>query len=124
MFLTILHRQGVNILNFTGHMVPGVIIVIVQCYLQLRFFHYRNISSLHFHEPTIIQELRHKIGVWKHAAISFSSYSYDGDQLRRTMLKKVKRLNKLLRKRITFGAAPTEAYKASLEELQAQVQNK
>lgn len=78
-------------------------------------------NDLRFTEPSNIQELRHEISVWQRAAASLSSYSKDEDLVRETLLKKVSRLSRQLKKRISSGSVPAESYKTTLEELQAKV---
>lgn len=110
--------QGVNFLNFTVHLTLGIVLVLVQTHFQLRF-QFRDINSLRHREPQIVQELRQEISVWQRAAASLSSYSKDEDLVRETLLKKVSRLNKQLKKRMASGSVPVDCYKATLEELQA-----
>lgn len=100
------------------HMAIGVCMVMVQTYFQLRF-KFRNINDLRFSEPNDVQELRHEISVWQRAAASLSSYSKDEDLVRETLLKKVNRLGRQLKKKLVSGSVPAESYKATLEELQA-----
>jgi Na+/H+ antiporter NhaD/arsenite permease-like protein len=111
-------KNGVNFTTFTAHMFIGVCMVMVQAYFQLRF-KFRNLNDLRFKEPGDVQELRHEIAVWQRAAASLSSYSKDEDLVRETLLKKVNRLGRQLKKKLASGAIPTESYKATLEELQA-----
>lgn len=110
--------QGVNFTVFTLHMLIGVCMVMVQTYFQLRF-KFRNLNDLRFKEPNDVQELRHEISVWQRAAASLSSYSKDEDLVRETLLKKVNRLGRQLKKKMVSGSVPTESYKATLDELQA-----
>ncbi|KAG5674879.1 hypothetical protein PVAND_004824 [Polypedilum vanderplanki] len=70
-------------------------------------------------EPNDVQELRHEISVWQRAAASLSSYSKDEDLVRETLVKKVNRLGRQLKKKLVSGTVPAESYKATLEELQA-----
>lgn len=107
-------------MNFTLHMAIGVILVMIQTYIQLRF-KFRNINDLRFIEPQDIQELRHEIAVWQRAAASLSSYSKDEDIVRETLFKKVNRLSRLLKKKVSSGSVPTESYKQTLEDLQKKV---
>lgn len=101
-------------------MACGIIFVMLQTYLQIRFF-YRKMDDLRFSEPRGIQELRQEIGVWQRAAASLSSYSKDEDLVRETLLHKVKYLESLLKKRLATGKLPTDTYKATLKELEAKV---
>lgn len=112
--------QGVNFLTFSLHMSIGVIIVMFQTYLQLRW-KFRNMNDLRFIEPQDIQELRHEIAVWQRAASSLSSYSKDEDIVRETLNKKVGRLNRELKKKVSSGSVPVESYKQTLEDLQRKV---
>lgn len=107
-------------MNFTTHMTIGILFVLVQTYFQLRY-QFRDMNKLRFTEPQNIQELRHEITVWQRAAASLSSYSKDEDLVRETLLKKVDRLGRQLKKRIASGSVPVESYKATLEELQEKV---
>lgn len=98
----------------------GVLIVMVQTYLQLRY-KFRNMNDLRFVEPQDIQELRQEIAVWQRAAASLSSYSKDEDLVRETLLKKVNRLSRQLKKKASSGSVPEENYKQTLEDLQKKV---
>lgn len=101
-------------------MAVGVLMVMVQTYFQIRY-KFRNINDLRFNEPQDVQELRHEITVWQRAAASLSSYSKDEDLVRETLLKKVNRLNRMLKKKLVSGSVPVESYKSTLDELQAKV---
>lgn len=114
------HLQGVNFLTFSLHMSIGILVVMVQTYIQLRY-KFRNINDLRFVEPQDIQEMRHEITVWQRAAASLSSYSKDEDLVRETLLKKVNRLNRQLKKKAASGSVPAESYKQTLEDLQKKV---
>lgn len=98
----------------------GVVFVFVQTYLQIRLT-FRNINDLRFNEPQEIQEMRHEIAVWQRAAASLSSYSKDEDIVRETLAKKVNRLKRNLKKKLTSTSVPIENYKQTLEEMQAKV---
>lgn len=98
----------------------GVVLVMIQTYIQLRF-KFRNLNDLRFIEPQDIQELRHEIAVWQRAAASLSSYSKDEDIVRETLVRKVNRLTRLLKKRESSGSIPVENYMQTLEELQKKV---
>uniref|UniRef100_A0A1B0FJS8 Citrate transporter-like domain-containing protein n=1 Tax=Glossina morsitans morsitans TaxID=37546 RepID=A0A1B0FJS8_GLOMM len=111
-------KNGVNFAVFTLHMLPGVILVMLQTYLQLRF-KFRNISDLQFKESPDIEDLRHEIHVWKRAAASLSSYSKDEELVRQTLMKKVNRLKTSLKKKIATTVDPAIDYKQTLENLQA-----
>ncbi|KAG4073033.1 hypothetical protein HA402_009452 [Bradysia odoriphaga] len=111
-------KGGVNFLTFTVHMSIGIAMVMVQTFFHIKY-KFRNMNDLRFTEPSNIQELRHEISVWQRAAASLSSYSKDEDLVRETLLKKVNRLTRQLKKRIASGSVPAESYKATLDELQA-----
>lgn len=98
----------------------GIICVMIQTYFQLRY-KFRNINDLRFIEPQNIQELRHEITVWQRAASSLSSYSKDEDLVRETLVKKVKRLQRQLKKKLSSGSVPADSYKQTLQDLQKKV---
>ncbi|XP_037028039.1 P protein-like [Bradysia coprophila] len=111
-------NSGINFLNFTAHMTAGVIVVMLQTYLQIRF-KYRNMDDLRLNEPNGIHELRQELGVWQRAADSISSYSKDEILVKETLLKKVNYLERLLKKRLATGKLPVDTYKITLQELQS-----
>ncbi|XP_055303066.1 P protein isoform X2 [Sitodiplosis mosellana] len=109
-------KSGINFMTFSLHMSMGIFLVMIQTYVQLRY-KFRNINDLRFIEPQDIQELRHEIAVWQRAAASLSSYSKDEDLVRETLVKKVNRLQRQLKKKLSSGSVP-ESYKQTLEDLQ------
>lgn len=111
-------KNGVNFTVFTAHMLIGVVVVMIQTYIQLRY-KFRNINDLRFNEAQDVQELRHEISVWQRAAASLSSYSKDEDLVRETLTKKVNRLKRTLKKKINSGATGGESYEQTLGQLQA-----
>lgn len=100
----------------------GIFLVMIQTYVQLRF-KFRNINDLRFNEPQDMQELRHEITVWQRAAASLSSYSKDEDLVRETLVKKVNRLQRQLKKKLSSGSVPKESYQQTLQDLQLKVSN-
>lgn len=98
-----------------------IFVVMIQTYIQLRYFKFKNINDLRFTEPQDVQELRHEITVWQRAAASLSSYSKDEDLVRETLVKKVHRLSRQLKKKLLTGSVPIESYKATLGDLEAKV---
>lgn len=101
-------------------MAGGIILVMIQTYLQIRFT-FRNMDDLRFTEPRGIQELRQELNVWQRAAASLSSYTRDEDLVRETLLKKAAYLERLLKKRLATGSLPVDTYKATLKDLQDKV---
>lgn len=99
----------------------GIVFVMVQTFIQLRYI-FRNMNDLRFAEPQDIQELRHVIAIWQRAAASLSSYSKDEDLVRETLLKKVHRLQRQLKKKISSGfTVSRDSYKQTLESLEKKV---
>lgn len=111
-------KNGVNFATFTLHMAIPIAIVMVTTYFQLRM-RFKTINDLRFDEASDVQEIRHEIAVWQRAAASLSSYSKDEDLVRETLLKKVNRLSRSLKKKLVSGSVPVESYKATLEELRS-----
>ncbi|XP_058124963.1 P protein [Anopheles ziemanni] len=109
-------KNGVNFATFTLHMAIPIFFVMITTYFQLRM-KFKNINDLRFSEPQDVQEIRHEIAVWQRAAASLSSYSKDEDLVRETLLKKVNRLSRSLKKKLVSGSVPVESYKATLEEM-------
>uniref|UniRef100_A0A182J9C5 Citrate transporter-like domain-containing protein n=1 Tax=Anopheles atroparvus TaxID=41427 RepID=A0A182J9C5_ANOAO len=109
-------KNGVNFATFTLHMAIPIFFVMITTYFQLRM-KFKNINDLRFSEPQDVQEIRHEIAVWQRAAASLSSYSKDEDLVRETLLKKVNRLSRSLKKKLVSGSVPVESYTATLEEM-------
>lgn len=107
-------------MTFTLHMSTGVVLIMIQSYLQLRFI-YRNLSDLRFGEPQDIQELRRQTSVWKHAAASLSSYSKDEVLVRESLLKKANGLSRQLKRKLATGSLSSETYRHTLDELKKKV---
>lgn len=111
-------KSGVNFANFTLHMAPCVVLVMIQSYFQLRFM-FRDMNSLRFTDTKAVQELKHQIGVWQRAASSLSTSTSDGDLVRKSLLKKVEKLNRQLEEKMSTTEVPNESYKETLVDLQA-----
>lgn len=112
--------KGVTFGTFIVHMGTGVLIVLAVVYAQLRFI-FRDVSVLTFDEPQDVQDLRHEIAIWQRAASSLSSYSKEENLVRLTLVKKIRRLDGVLRKKLLIGSVALEKYKTTLEELQEKV---
>lgn len=98
----------------------GSVLVMTLAYLQLRF-KYRTINDLRVHEPEDIQELRNDISIWQRAASSLSSSSRDEDIVREILLKKINRLQRELKQKVTSGSISNETYSRTLQALQKKV---
>ncbi|XP_058125318.1 P protein-like [Anopheles ziemanni] len=110
-------KHGVTFLNFTAHMLVGVIIVVITTNIHLRII-YKNINHLRMHEPKELKELRRNIKVWERAAGKIPPYSKDANIVRETLMKKVKLLRHQYKKKMTKGTVPEDIYRSTLEELQ------
>lgn len=111
-------KHGITFLNFSMHMSFGVLLVIGQTFLHLRFL-FRDTNDLRFKEPKIIKNLRREIRVWQRAAASITPFSKNGDLVQKTLLRKVKILKHQLKKALASSVS-AERYAATLEELQKQ----
>jgi len=100
------------------HMSIAIVLVSIQTYYQIRH-KFKHVSDLRFNEPKDVIELRHEIAIWSRAANTLSPYSKDEEIVRQTLIKKVNRLSKVLKKKLEKGSVPTESYHATLGELQA-----
>lgn len=116
----IFHPQGVTFITFIAHMVPGVILVVIQTSLHFRYI-FRDIHNLRLNESEELKNLRREISVWKRAAGSINSYSKDADVVKDTLLKKVRVLRRRLKKMETAGTVSTDDYNHTLENLRSMV---
>lgn len=63
------------------HMAFGILMVMVQTYIHLRF-KFSNVNDLRFNEAQDVQELRHEIAVWQRAGMNpFLLYQFGFEQL-------------------------------------------
>ncbi|KAJ6641782.1 P protein [Pseudolycoriella hygida] len=109
--------NGINFANFTLHMMICSGIVMIVTIFMIRFI-YRDPASLRFSEPKAIRELKHEINVWQRAIDSLGNYSNSQDQLRKSLEKKVRKLNRLLEERLLHSEVSKEVYQATLQELE------
>ncbi|KAK0181182.1 hypothetical protein PV327_003487 [Microctonus hyperodae] len=110
-------NAGITFGSFILHTSVGVILAFFIAYVHLRFI-FRDTAILGFDEPQDIQDLRHEIVIWQRAANSLSTYSKDENVVRETLMKKVHKLEKSLKKILEEGNIQFEKYKNTLEELQ------
>lgn len=111
-------NNGINFANFTLHMMLCSAIVMVVTVFLLRFM-YRDPQSLRFSEPKAIRELKHEIMIWQRAVDSIGNVSNSQDVLRKSLEKKVKKLNRMLDEQLhTPSEVSKDVYQATLQELE------
>lgn len=110
--------NGINFANFTLHMLLCSAIVMVVTVFWLKFI-YRDPASLRFSEPRAIRELKHEIMIWQRAVDSLGNISNSQDVLRKSLEKKVKRLNRMLAEQMHASEVSKEVYQSTLQELEA-----
>lgn len=110
-------KSGINFTNFTTHMTVCIVFVTILAFYQLRYM-YKSINDLRFDEPSEVQKLRHEISIWQRSAASLSAFSKDEDFVRKTLLKKVERLQNQLEKKLHSGIVEKDSYIQTLEELE------
>ncbi|EDW71254.1 P protein [Drosophila virilis] len=108
-------ENGVNFLTFVAHMLPGVLLAVLQSCAYLRLY-YRNIEELRLNEPKELAELRREIRVWQRALNAIAVSSKDAQLVRGTLHGKVKHLKRTLRRK-QRGVGSTEIYASTLDEL-------
>lgn len=109
-------KSGINFTNFTVHMTCCVIFVALLAFYQLRYM-FKSISDLRFDEPSEVQKMRHEISIWQRSAASLSAYSKDEEMVRKTLMKKIEKLQNQLERKLESGEVATESYIQTLEEL-------
>lgn len=95
------------------------LVVMVVTVFMLRF-QYRNPSSLRFSEPKAVRDLKHEILMWERAVDSLGTYSNSRDLLRKSLEKKIKKLNRMLEEQLRSPSTSVskEVYETTLMELQ------
>lgn len=92
----------------------------IQTYVQLRL-KFRTINDLRVKEPQDVQELRSDIAAWQRAASSLSTHSTDADIVREILAKKINRLKRELKEKLTTGSVSSHIFKETLQDLQKKV---
>lgn len=98
----------------------GAILVMIQSYIQLRL-KFRNISDLRIKESQDVEELRSDIAAWQRAESSLSSHSSDADIVREILAKKINRLKRELKEKLTTGSISSHMFNQTLQDLQKKV---
>lgn len=104
-------------------MAAGVVLVMIQTYIHLRY-KFRRMSGLRTEEPQAAQQVRQELANWEHAAQSLSSTSNDANLVRERMENKIVQLKKQLKKQLSTGKIPNEVYRETLRELQQKVNHR
>lgn len=113
-------RHDITFLSYTTHMSIGVILVIIQTCMYLRW-EYNDIHKLRTKMPKHVADLQKEILVWKRTASSLSMFTRDAHIVRDTLLKKVKILQGKLKEEELKKVLPAETYRTTLEELKQNV---
>ncbi|CAH4036314.1 unnamed protein product [Pieris brassicae] len=110
---------GINFTNFTAHMSVGVVFIVLQTTLQIKYM-YRDVNKLRLTVPREIQELHHQISIWRRAADSLPHLSNGVTVVRDGLERKIVKLNKQLKtmvKERNKRACPKDTFKSILVEL-------
>lgn len=116
----VLLREGIDAYVFIEHILPGTLIAAASAYLYMRIL-YHDSSTMRYKDGAEIERLRRVINVWSRTAKSISPYSKDEQAMRDTVLSKVRRLRRRL-KRIGKMPAPPPDYKETVTALRAEFQ--
>ncbi|XP_068622152.1 P protein [Battus philenor] len=114
-------QSGINFTNFTFHMTPGILLVCVQTYFQLRYI-YQDTSRLLLNVPRDIQDLRHQISVLRRTMerVTLSSTNKEHQVTREKMEGNLAELNAKLtakEKESIKTEFPEEIFQSTLVEL-------
>ncbi|VVC96600.1 unnamed protein product [Leptidea sinapis] len=115
------YGNGINFTNFTAHMSFGVLFIVIQTSLQIRYI-YRDVNKLRLKVPRDIQDLRHQISIWRRAVDSLPHLSQGVHVVRERLERKIIKLNKQLdslTKEINKRACPKDTFRSTLDELKA-----
>lgn len=111
----VLRREGIDGYVFIEHVLPGTLIAGASAYLYMRIL-YHDSNTMRYKDGAEIERLRRVIKVWSRTAKSISPYSKDEQAMRDTVLSKVRRLRRRL-KRIGKMPAPPPDYKEMVKAL-------
>jgi len=100
-------------------MLPGVLLVSVQLYLQLRFI-YRDIRDLRLRETPEVQQARHELKIWEEAAVKLLDLK-DGILLIKKMEEKIKKLKANLQELEMGSTISKEEFEETLKSMEEKV---
>ncbi|CAH2101649.1 unnamed protein product [Euphydryas editha] len=112
-------QAGINFTNFTAHMSLGILLIVIQTSLQLRFM-FRDSNKLRQRVPRDIQDLKSQILIWRRAADSLPHLSEGVNIVRERLERKITKLNLKLHKTIKERkkrACPKDTFQRTLSEL-------
>lgn len=117
---TVFAKYGVTFFSYTAHLTIGVVFAFLQTCACFRWM-YHDIQKIRLKEPKEIIDLRREITVWERTAAALSTLTRESQIVRETLLKKVAILQAKLKKKENDKTVSTETYKATLEELEKNV---
>ncbi|XP_045457803.1 P protein-like [Melitaea cinxia] len=112
-------QAGINFTNFTAHMSLGILLILIQTSVQLRFM-YRDSNRLRQRVPRDIQDLQNQISIWRRAADSLPHLSEGVNIVRERLERKITKINLKLHKTIKERekrACPKDTFHRTLGEL-------
>ncbi|XP_063809372.1 P protein isoform X2 [Pseudophryne corroboree] len=115
-----LRKVGLDFAGFTGHMFPGICLVLLVSFPFLRILYWN--KKLYNKEPIEIVEMKHEIHVWKLTAQRINPASREETAVKCLLMQKVLTLESLLRKKLrTFQRQISQEdknWEANIQELQ------
>ncbi|KAM9321287.1 P protein [Gastrophryne carolinensis] len=115
-----MRKLGLDFAGFTGHMFPGVCLVLLVSFPFLRILFWN--KKLYNKEPHEIVEMKHEIHVWKLTAQRINPASREETAVKCLLMQKVLTLESLLRKKLrTFQRQISQEdknWEMNIQELQ------
>ncbi|XP_013390140.1 P protein-like isoform X2 [Lingula anatina] len=113
-----LKEKNITFANFTGHMILGILFVLIGAYGLLRV-QYRNLANLKNKFPPEIAELKHEIKVWRRSAKRIASVTREESVVKALLMQKVVTLENLVKKKLYKTKRSVEKdFKESVSELE------
>lgn len=92
--------QGVGFLEFILHTMPGVVILTLLSYVQIRYFTFKNIKTLQNEDPINVSNIKHELRMWANTDRSISAISKFDDISRSVIHNRVVLLNEALEREL------------------------
>ncbi|XP_059056847.1 P protein-like [Achroia grisella] len=112
-------EAGISFTNFTAHMSLGIVLVLIQTSLHIRYM-YRDNKKLQLNVPRDIQDIRQQISIWRRAADSLPHLNSGVHIVRKRLEKKIVKLNgklEVLVQENNKGSYSKEKFLSTLTEL-------
>ncbi|KAJ6624626.1 P protein [Pseudolycoriella hygida] len=93
-------QSNIGFIEFLIHVLPGVVLLILQSFVQIRYVTFRKIESLQNEDPIEVSNIKHELEMWKNTDRSISAVSKFDEISRNVIHSRVLLLNEALQREL------------------------